>query len=123
MVLADTSIWTDHIRSPSPELSDRLAVGEVLMHPFIVGELALGNLPDRSRFLADLLEMPKAEPADDREVLAMVEMNGLTGRGIGWVDVHLIASARLRPGTVLWTRDKRMFAVSRELGLPTAGLH
>jgi predicted nucleic acid-binding protein len=123
VVLADTSIWTDHLRSPSSEFGARLAVREVLMHPFILGELALGNLPRRANFLADLSDMPKATIADDREVLQMIEANGLNGSGIGWVDAHLIASARLFAATALWTRDKRMFAVSQRLGVPTAGLH
>ncbi|MEY4556539.1 MAG: hypothetical protein RL093_1658 [Pseudomonadota bacterium] len=123
MILADTSIWTDHLRSPSPEFAVRLAVREILMHPFVVGELALGNLPARANFLADLSDMPKATVAEDREVLRMIETNGLNGSGIGWVDAHLIASARLFAATALWTRDKRMFAVSQSLGIPTAGLH
>ncbi|WP_439477563.1 type II toxin-antitoxin system VapC family toxin [Brevundimonas sp.] len=122
MILADTSIWTDHLRSPSPELSTRLIVREVLMHPFILGELALGNLPRRASFLADLSDMPGATVADDKEVLQMIEANRLNGSGIGWVDAHLIASARLFEATALWTRDKRMFAVAQRLGVTAHGL-
>lgn len=122
MILADTSVWAHHIRDPSLEFRQHLAHDRVLIHDWVIGELALGNLPRRERFLKDLAALPPAEQARDDEVLTMIAVHKLYGAGIGWVDLHLAASARLSQAT-LWTRDKRLFAVARRLDIPAHGLH
>ena len=122
MIVADTSVWANHIRAPAVDFLEHLNRKRVLMHPWIIGELALGNLPRRVGFLAFLQELPKVAEARDEEVMDMIEANRLHGSGIGWVDAHLVASARLSQAA-LWTRDKRLFAVAQRLGVPAAGLH
>ncbi|NBW07471.1 MAG: type II toxin-antitoxin system VapC family toxin [Caulobacteraceae bacterium] len=122
MILADSSVWADHFRHPSPDFQQHLRTDRVLMHPWVIGELALGNLPRRQSFIAFLDALPKAAEAQDAEVLEMIEVHGLYGAGIGWVDAHLVASARLTR-VELWTRDKRLFAVAQRLGVPARGMH
>lgn len=122
MILADSSVWADHLRHPSLELQEQLRTNRVLMHPWVVGELALGNLPRRSLFIAFLNALPEAVEVQDAEVLEMIEAHSLHGAGIGWVDAHLVASARLTR-VELWTRDKRLFAVAQRLGVPARGIH
>ena len=97
--------------------------GEVLGHPFVAGELALGSLRQRSQILAALRALPQARPADDEEVMRFIDGNALHGLGIGWVDAHLLAAVRLTPGTRLWTRDRRLLAASERLGLAWATTH
>lgn len=121
--MADTSVWIDHFRSTSAELDAQLRRGAVIMHQFVLGELACGNLAHRSETLLELKELDEAPVADAGEVLELIERNRLYGRGIGWVDAHLLASLRLEPDVHLWTRDRRLFSVGRELGLPVSGLH
>ncbi len=115
-VLVDTSVWIDHLRSPNAELIARLERGEVWCHPFIVGELACGNLATRREILQHLEALPRADVAEHREVLAFLEAHNLQGRGIGWVDAHLLASARLSR-LPFWTLDKTLAAVALNLGL------
>ena len=122
MIVADTSVWAHHIREPSADFLGHLQANQVLMHPWVIGELALGNLPKRLAFLKFLRALPEAVEARDEEVMDMIEAHGLYGAGIGWVDVHLVASARLTKAD-LWTRDKRLFAVAQRLGLPARGMH
>lgn len=117
MILVDSSVWIDHLRRASPVLAELLAQRRVLSHPFVVGELAMGSLKDRGQVIADLSELPMAQLADDREVLSLVERCKIFARGIGYVDAHLLASARLTPETSLWTRDRRLRAVAEELGV------
>ena len=117
MILVDTSVWIDHLRSASAILSELLGDGEVLGHPFVLGELALGNLERRAEILRMLRRLPQADSASHREVLQFVDREALFGRGIGYVDAHLLAAARLSAGARLWTRDQRLQAVSAELGL------
>ncbi len=93
------------------------------MHDFVLGELALGNLGRRSVTLRVLHALPKSEQATTREVLRLVEANALFGRGVGWVDCHLLAAVRMQPDLSLWTRDKRLFAAAQDLNLDVAGLH
>ncbi|HLI65595.1 MAG TPA: PIN domain-containing protein [Caulobacteraceae bacterium] len=116
MILADTSVWVEHLRVGDATLARRLADGLVLAHPFVIGELALGNLRRRATLLADLADLPAAEVATPGEVLAFVEREALGGRGIGYVDAHLLAAARLSAAT-LWTRHRRLHAVAQTLGL------
>jgi predicted nucleic acid-binding protein len=117
MILADTSIWVDHFRSGDDELQKRLMNQSILMHPFIVAELALGSLPQRTTILAYLEQLPSARVARLDEVRQMVEARALYSRGIGLVDAHLIASVFITPYTTIWTRDKRLSDVAGALGI------
>lgn len=117
MILVDTSIWIDHLRQGDKALADLLDEAQVLVHPFVTGELALGNLRNRDEVLGALRSLPQAEMATEIEVLGFIEANGLAGTGIGYIDAHLLAAVRLSPGTALWTRDKRLLAASTRLGL------
>ena len=125
MILVDTSVWVDHFRKGDPKLTGLLELGAVAMHPFVVGEIACGSLADRSTILELLQHLPASVVADSEEVLAFIERHGLHGRGIGYVDVHLLASVTLTDGAKLWTRDKRLRAAADELGLTQrdAGVH
>jgi len=116
MVLADTSVWIEHFRRGEPGLADRLREGLVLMHPFVSGELACGNLKNRAAILAGLHALPTAKLASSTEVLRLVDDRKLWGRGLGWVDVHLLASALLS-NCRLWTLDKKLGRAAAELGL------
>jgi predicted nucleic acid-binding protein len=116
MVLVDTSVWIAHFRERQPVLIDLLRDGLVLAHPFVSGELACGNLSKRASLLADLATLPAAAPATDAEVMRLVESRKLWGRGLGWVDAHLLASA-LISHCRLWALDKRLRTVASELGL------
>ena len=116
MMLVDTSVWIDHLRQGDAELMVALEAGEVWMHSFVVGELACGHLCSRAEVLGLLQALPPMPVSTDKEVLFFIEQHQLMGRGIGYVDVHLLASARLG-GAHLWTRDKRLHALATELGL------
>lgn len=115
MILVDTSVWIDHLRRPERELIRLLSDGDVLCHPFVVGELACGHLKRRVTFLAGLSRLPTAPLATHAEALAFVERHALSGRGIGWTDAHLLASATLAGASRLWTRDKRLRSVAQAL--------
>lgn len=117
MILADTSVWVDHLRRGEPALVDALEAEQVLMHPFVLGELACGNLRNRRELLTLLGQLPRGPVATDEEVLAFIERRALMGRGIGYVDVHLLASAAIAGGSRLWTHDRRLAAVAAELDL------
>ncbi len=117
MILADTSVWVDHFRKKDTELYRQLQRNNVSVHPFIVTELALGNLPHRQKTIAALDMLPMVKPAQIGEVRRMIEAHSLFQRGIGFVDAHLIASTFITPHTALWTRDKRLRAVAQTLGL------
>lgn len=116
MILVDTSVWIDHLRRGDDALVRRLDDGEVLMHPFVLGELACGNLRHRDEVLALLRDLPQATVADDEEVLYFIDRHMLMGRGIGYVDAHLLASASLSDPAGLWTRDQRLQSVAKDLG-------
>lgn len=117
MILVDTSIWVDHLRAGDPQLVALLEDGRVLAHPWVTGELALGRLSRRSEILGLLHNLPQATVASDLEVLTLIDNRQLFGRGIGYVDAHLLAATMLRPGSRLWTRDKRLAAVATQQGL------
>jgi hypothetical protein len=117
VILVDTSVWAQHIRREVAALSALLEAGEVLAHPFVIGELALGNLRERDIVLADFRLLPQASLAAHEEVLELVERNKLFGRGIGYVDAHLLAATALSSGSLLWTFDKRLAAAAVQLGL------
>ena len=123
MILVDTSVWVEHLRVASAILKELLDHGEILGHPFVLGELALGSLRQRERFLSDLRDLPQAVVAEDEEVSRMIDRQALFGRGIGYVDAHLLAAARLTAGSRLWTRDRRLQAVAAELSLAAALSH
>ena len=116
MLLADTSIWVQHFRSGKPTLAVRLSDGLVLMHPFVAGELACGNLKNRAAILSDLHALPSAKLASNAEVLQFIEDRVLWGRGLGWIDTHLLASTLLSDCR-FWTLDKRLGQAAAELGL------
>ena len=115
MILADTSIWIDHLRTEDPRLAAELNRDNILMHPFVAGELSLGSLGQRQKTLAGLASLPVALVARPVEVNAMIERHILYGRGIGYIDAHLIASVLLTPEAVLWTREKRLRVVAESL--------
>jgi predicted nucleic acid-binding protein len=114
MVLVDTSIWVSHLRDGNAELANLLNNGEVLCHPLIVGELACGNLKDRSVILSFLQLLPMSIEAEHEEVLSFIENRHLMGKGIGYVDVHLLISALLTDAP-LWTLDRKLAQVSDNL--------
>ena len=116
MILVDTSIWVDHLRRPNARLTALLEDGEVLWHPFVLGELILGNLRPDSEVPLFLMELPKAVVAEHEEALAFVRRHALAGSGIGWVDVHLLCSAALSRAR-LWTLDGRLQAHALPLDL------
>jgi predicted nucleic acid-binding protein len=115
VILVDTSVWIDHLRSGEPLLVAALEGGRVLMHPFVLGELACGNLANRSEVLELLGGLPAAPSATDPEALEFIERRTLMGRGSGYIDVHLLASIALSGDALLWTRDRRLAAVATEL--------
>jgi predicted nucleic acid-binding protein len=117
LILVDTSVWIDHLRADNALLARLLNSGRVLTHPFVIGELALGYMRQREVVLAALSDLPRAEVATDAEVLSFIDSQALVGRGIGYVDVHLLAAVRLVAGAELWTKDKRLRHVAEELGL------
>jgi predicted nucleic acid-binding protein len=116
MVLADTSVWLDYLRRGEPALADRLSQGLVVMHPFVCGELACGNLKNRAAILSDLQALPSAMLASNAEVLLLLEDRRLWGRGLGWIDAHLIASALLSKCR-FWTFEVSLEKAAAELGL------
>ncbi len=116
-LLVDTTIWVDHFRKTNIELSNLLVRRNVLLHPFVFGELALGHVPNMRKIVGDFNDLPRAPVADSEEVLQLITRNKLTGSGIGYVDAHLLASAFLSPDVRLWTRDKRLQAVAIRLSI------
>ena len=116
MILADTSVWADHLRFEDPVLAALLDSRQVLIHPFVIGEVALGYLKRRDRILAELNKLTRAPHASDDEVLHLINTKSLVASGIGYVDAHLLAAVRLLPGTGFWTRDKRLHTVAERLG-------
>ena len=117
MILVDTSVWVDHLRASDSALAVVLDAGEVLAHPFVIGEIALGNLLGRDRVLEAMQNLPQAVAASDQEVFHFIGRHALFGLGIGYVDAHLLAATRLTAGARLWTRDKRLSDVADRLGL------
>lgn len=120
MILVDTSVWIDHLRRREPTLTAMLDAGQILMHPFVLGELACGNLARRSEVLSLMQNLPQAAVATDAEALDFIERHGLMGRGIGYVDVHLLASVALVGASSLWTRDARLAIVAGDMALAYA---
>jgi predicted nucleic acid-binding protein len=118
MVLVDTSVWVDHLRAGVPRLAELLESGEVLVHPFISGELACGRMTRRTEILQLLQALPQAQTAAHEEVLLLIEDRKLMGRGLGYVDIHLIASALLS-SCPIWTNDDSLRTACEQLGVYT----
>ncbi len=116
MVLVDTSMWVSHLREGDRELEALLMNAEVLCHPFIIGELACGNLKNRNEIISLLYSLPSAPTIEFEEFLFFVDQNRLMGKGIGFVDVHLLASSQIA-GVALWTADKKLKAAAGQLKL------
>ena len=123
MILVDTSIWMDHLHRGDEMLASLLGNGVVLMHPFVIGELALGSLRQRDVILRALRRLPSASVARNDEVMRLIDQEALFGLGIGYVDVHLLAAVRLTPDTSLWTRDKNLSAAAERLSLAAHVVH
>lgn len=117
MILVDTSVWIDHLNKGEASLATLLVRAQVLTHPLVVGELAMGNLKQRGTILRLLHELPAAQVAEDAEVLQFVEDHRLFGLGIGYVDAHLLAAVVLTPVAKLWTKDKRLGEAAGRLGV------
>lgn len=117
MILADTSVWIDHLRADDKTLAALLDTGRVVVHPFVTGELALGNLRQREVVLASLQNLPQAVTATDDEVMGFIDRHTLAGVGLGYIDAHLLASTQLTVDASLWTRDKRLLGVASRLGI------
>lgn len=114
MVLVDTSVWVSHFRETNGDLVELLNEGDVVCHPFIIGELACGNLANRASIIALLEALPAALVVDHEELLSFIETRKVMGKGLGYIDVHLLAAALLT-GVSLWTLDKRLDKVAGEL--------
>lgn len=117
MVLVDTSVWIDHLRVAQAELVAELESARVLVHPLVIGEIALGSLRHRADVVSMMSALPSAVVAQDEEVMALIERYSLHGCGIGYLDAHLLTSVRLTPGATLWTRDRRLQSAAQRLGL------
>ena len=120
-LLADSSVWMDHLRRRDETLSAALRRGAVVTHPLVIGEIAMGSIKQPAAVLASLMELPEARRADEREVLDLIDRHRLFGTGIGYIDAHLLASALLTPPTRLWTRDRRLHEAAERLGVGAEG--
>jgi predicted nucleic acid-binding protein len=116
VILVDTSVWIDHLHAVDRSLAAHLIDGRVACHPFVIGELAVGSLRSRTEILGLLGALPAAPIVSHAEVLTFIEVQVLMGLGLGWIDVHLLASARLA-GYSLWTKDRRLARVASRLGV------
>jgi len=121
MILVDTSVWIQHLRHTDPVLVASLNDGEVLTHPFVIGELACGNLRNREEILELLSRLPAAPEAEHAEVLRFIHTHALAGKGLGLIDAHLLASTALSGTGLLWTRDKKLGTVAQSLRLAFNG--
>jgi predicted nucleic acid-binding protein len=122
VILIDASVWIDHLRSAESVILELVDARKVLCHPFVIGEVAMGRFHNRRVFLSDLGKLRAAEVADHNEVMELVERHSLSGRGIGYVDAHLLASAFLTSEAKLWTRDKRLKEAAKQMKLAAEGL-
>lgn len=122
MVLVDTSVWIEHFRRSNRKLTSLLEAEEVAIHPFVLGELACGNLHNRKEIMALLHALPDVAKVEDDEALLFIERHGLMGRGVGLIDVHLVASCRIE-ACLLWTRDKRLHTIAQEMKIEFSQHH
>jgi len=123
MILVDTSVWIDHLAHGNARLQTLLEDGEVLTHPYVIGEIALGSLPRRQETLSALQALPAIDIASADEAMAFLHGEQLFGMGIGYVDLHLLAATRLEPAARLWTRDKRLLQAAVKLKLAAFDTH
>jgi len=117
MILVDTSIWIDHLRSGDPRLTELLDHSQIMAHPFVIGELACGNLRNRDKILGLLNDLPQSPLASTTEALLFIERNQLMGLGVGYIDIHLLAATALAENALLWTGDKRLNQVACKMKL------
>lgn len=121
MIIVDTSVWIDHFQKSNPQLSAELNVGNVLAHPFVIGEIACGNVRNRVVILTSLQALAWANVASPTEILVFIERHKIMGKGIGYVDAHLLASTLLTKGASLWTRDRKLLEVAGQLNVSRYG--
>ena len=117
MILVDTSVWIEHLRTGKSGLESSLVEGEVLTHPLVLGELACGNIANRHVVLDLLLDLPLAQEASHQEAMALIDKQRLMGRGIGFIEVQLLAATLITPLAKLWTFDRRLAKIAGELGV------
>jgi predicted nucleic acid-binding protein len=117
LILVDTSVWSDHFKAPVPGLEELSRGAQILGHPFITGELAVGHLRNWAGTLDTLRLLLQAKVASEVEFLTLISSEGLAATGLGFVDIHLLASCRITPGTMLWSRDKRLARYADQLGV------
>ncbi|MBW9052957.1 type II toxin-antitoxin system VapC family toxin [Rhizobium mesosinicum] len=117
MIILDTSVWIDHLRKREEEVEFLLKRQQILVHPFVLGEIALGSMPQYDLILQSLSELPQATVVSNFEALFLIKQHSLMGSGIGYIDAHLLASAKLAEGTRLLTRDKRLARIAEALGV------
>jgi predicted nucleic acid-binding protein len=117
VILADTSIWVDYLRRGNPDMEKNLRQGQIVMHPFIVAEIALGSLRNRRKRLEELEALLEVKMAQLGEVRHMIESRALYAKGIGLTDAHLLAACLMTPGTQLWTLDSAMKKIAKALGI------
>jgi predicted nucleic acid-binding protein len=117
MILVDTSVWINHFQKSEPDLTAALNAGQVLTHPFVIGELSCGRLTNRAEVLNLLQSLPRAPVATDAETLLFIERRQLMGHGIGYLDVHLLASVALEGTAALWSHDRGLALIAVQLGL------
>lgn len=120
MILVDTSVWIDHFCNGEPNLVELLGTTQVVIHPFVIGEIACGNLRQRGEILGLLNRLPQAPVASQDEALYFLENYQLMGKGVGFIDVHLLASTRLMNAALIWTRDKQLQSMAAQLDLSAA---
>jgi predicted nucleic acid-binding protein len=117
LILVDTSVWIDHFHKAVPALADALDREEVMMHPYVLGEIACGEIKRRREILDLLATLPASALATDEETLGLIENRRLMGKGIGYIDVHLLAAVIITDDAQLWTRDKRLGEIAARLGI------
>ncbi|WP_293373253.1 type II toxin-antitoxin system VapC family toxin [Nevskia sp.] len=117
MILADTSVWIDHLRQSEPQLVGLLEAGKVRMHSLVLGELACGSLKDRALRLTQWRSMPRIASVNDTQAIAFIEWHRLMSRGLSFIDIHLLAACAASTGLRLWTRDRRLAEVAQHLNL------
>jgi predicted nucleic acid-binding protein len=123
VILVDTSVWVDHLRAGDALLQDLLDRERVLSHPFVIGELALGSIPQRAATLRQLNRLPSSIIARHDHVMLLVDQQRLYSSGLSYVDVHLLAATRLTPDATLWSRDKNLAAAAERLSLAARVTH
>ncbi len=116
MILVDTSVWIDHLHSGDEDLKELLLSGQVCLHPYVLSELSCGNISNRKEVLSLLGALPKIDPVLDEEVFTLLEGSKLYGKGLGFIDVHLLASALIHHVDI-WTRDRSLDSVAKEFGI------